>query len=124
MPPKAQAGGGARSRCPYFHAAVELIGRRWTGAIVEVLLQEPEPRRFGEIATAIPELSDRLLSQRLKDLEAHGIVERHLEAGRGGHPEYALTPMGRSLEPAVRELKAWGRAWLDREDGDFRPRGQ
>src|SRR5690348_17067346 len=120
MPPKAQADGG--TLCPYYHAAVELLGRRWTGAIVEILLQaEDRPLRFGEIATAIPELSDRLLSQRLKDLEAAGIVERHTCPSRAGNARYALTPKGRSLQPAVAELKAWGRRWLDTADTEFRP---
>ena len=121
MPPKAHADGGARSCCPHYHAAVELIGRRWTGAIIEVLLEAGRPLRFGEIAAAIPELSDRLLSERLKDLERHGIVERHAEPARPPHSRYALTPMGRSLQPAVAELKAWGRRWLDTADIRFGP---
>jgi DNA-binding HxlR family transcriptional regulator len=123
MPPQAQADGGTLSCCPHYHAAVELLGRRWTGAIVEILLQagDDRPLRFGEIAAAIPELSDRLLSQRLKDLEATGVVEKHTCPNRAGNARYALTPMGRSLQPAVAELKAWGRRWLDTADSEFRP---
>ena len=56
------------SVCPYFHEAVELVGKRWTGAIVDALL--PAPMRFSEIAHAIPQISDRLLSMRLRELEA------------------------------------------------------
>ena len=65
--------------CPYYHEAVELIGRRWTGAIVAVLM-DGGSMRFSEIAHAVPELSDRLLSERMKELEARGIVERHVHA--------------------------------------------
>ena len=92
------------SCCPHYHEAVELIGRRWTGAIVAVLL-EAGPLRFSEIGQAVPQLSDRLLSERMKELEARGIVERCTEG-------YALTEMGRALEPAVRELRSWARSWL------------
>src|SRR3712207_5766707 len=90
--------------CPYYHQAVELVGRRWTGAILAVLL-EHEPLRFGEIAEAVPDLSDRLLTQRVRELEDLGLLTR--DDGR-----YALTDMGRELEPAVDALHAWGRRWL------------
>src|SRR3712207_4993895 len=90
--------------CPYYHQAVELVGRRWTGAILAVLL-EHEPMRFGEIADAVPDLSDRLLAQRVKELEARGLLRR--DDGR-----YALTDMGRELEPAVGALQVWARRWL------------
>ncbi|MBI5104622.1 MAG: helix-turn-helix transcriptional regulator [Solirubrobacterales bacterium] len=108
---EAQAG-ALPSCCPLYHEAVELIGRRWTGAIVEVLLQGGA-LRFSEIAHAVPELSDRLLSERLKDLEARGVVSRQVEPGPPIRVRYELTDMGRSLEPALTELKAWARRWLD-----------
>src|SRR5260370_42653154 len=63
-----------RAFCPRFHHAVELIGRRWTGAIVRVMLQGPH--RFSELAAAVPGISERLLSQRLRELEAEGLVVR------------------------------------------------
>jgi DNA-binding HxlR family transcriptional regulator len=100
--------------CPYYHRAVELIGKRWTGAIVGVLLHGP--MRFSEIAHAVPELSDRLLSERMKELEAHGVVERTVVPGPPVRVEYGLTEMGRELEPALSELKAWARRWLDAPD--------
>jgi DNA-binding HxlR family transcriptional regulator len=100
--------------CPYYHRAVELIGKRWTGAIVGVLLHGP--LRFSEIAQAVPELSDRLLSERMKELEAHGVVERTVVPGPPVRVEYGLTEMGRELEPALSELKAWARRWLDAPD--------
>ena len=74
---------GARtaSPCPLYHDAVELIGRRWTGAIVAVLL-ETGPLRFRQIAQAVPDLSDRLLAERMRELEARGLVTRtELEVG-------------------------------------------
>jgi DNA-binding HxlR family transcriptional regulator len=94
--------------CPLFHDAVELIGRRWTGAILAVLLQHG-PLRFGQIAQAVPDLSDRLLAQRMRELEARGLVTRtELPVG----VEYALTEMGRDLEAAIGELRGWARRWL------------
>lgn len=97
--------------CPYYHEAVELIGRRWTGAIVSVLIHR-STLRFGEIAEAVPELSDRLLSERMKELEARGVVHRTVRPGRPVRVEYELTEMGRELAPTVRELERWARRWL------------
>jgi DNA-binding HxlR family transcriptional regulator len=97
--------------CPLYHEAIELIGRRWTGAIVSVLIHRTT-LRFGEIADSVPELSDRLLSERMKELEARGVVTRTVRPGRPVRVEYELTEMGRELAPAVRELEAWARRWL------------
>ena len=97
--------------CPYYHEAVELIGRRWTGAIVGVLIHR-NTLRFGEIADAVPQLSDRLLSERMKELEARGVVRRTVHPGRPVRVEYELTEMGRALAPAVRELERWAQRWL------------
>ena len=97
--------------CPFYHEAVELIGRRWTGAIVAVLLDHG-PLRFSEIAQAVPELSDRLLSERMKELEARGLVARHVEPGPPVRVTYELTAMGHELQPALDELRSWARQWL------------
>ncbi len=97
--------------CPLYHEAVELIGRRWTGAIVAVLL-EGGALRFSEIGHAVPELSDRLLSERMKELEARGVVARMVEPGRPVRVLYELTDMGASLRPALVELGTWARRWL------------
>jgi DNA-binding HxlR family transcriptional regulator len=96
--------------CSAYHAAIELIGKRWTGAIVFVLLDGP--LRFSEVKVLVPDLSDRLLSERLKELEAEGIVERRASEGVPVRIEYGLTEKGRALEPAVRSLKVWARSWL------------
>ncbi|MGI9099109.1 MAG: winged helix-turn-helix transcriptional regulator [Solirubrobacteraceae bacterium] len=114
MQPSSGLAGGAADRppcCPYYHEAIELIGRRWTGAIVSVLIHRTT-LRFGEIAEAVPELSDRLLSERMKELEARGVVLRTVRPGRPVRVEYALTEMGRELAPAVYELERWARRWL------------
>ena len=96
--------------CPHFHAAIELIGKRWTGAIVFVLMDGP--LRFSEVKVLVPDLSDRLLSERLKELEAEGIVNRRVIDEMPVRVEYGLTRKGRALEPAVRSLKVWARSWL------------
>jgi DNA-binding HxlR family transcriptional regulator len=98
--------------CPYLHEAVELVGRRWTGAIIEVLRTEDRPLRFSEIVNAVPGLSDRLCSERMKELEARGLVERTVHPGPPVRVEYALTEMGRGLGPALTELQRWARDWL------------
>ncbi len=95
--------------CPDFHAAIELIGKRWTGAIVSALNERP--MRFGELRKAIPGLSDRLLSQRLRELEDEGLVERAVEAGTPVRVTYSLTAVGDDLGPALRELKVWAKRW-------------
>jgi DNA-binding HxlR family transcriptional regulator len=107
-PPHAQA-----QCCPHYHEAVELIGRRWTGAILDVLLQADEPLRFTELGQAVPPVSDRMLSERLRELEDRGVVTRHVEPGPPVKVCYELTPMGRGLQPALQELKTWAQHWLD-----------
>jgi DNA-binding HxlR family transcriptional regulator len=98
--------------CPRLHEAVELVGKRWTGAILAVMLQGG-PMRFSQIAQAVPALSDRLLSERMKELEARGMVERRVGGVSPARVEYELTPMGRDLAPALGELEAWAHRWLD-----------
>jgi DNA-binding HxlR family transcriptional regulator len=101
--------------CPQYHLAVELIGKRWTGAIVAVLLSEG-PQRFGGLTTAVPGLSDRVLSQRLRELEAEELVARTVHPGPPLRVEYALTPKGVALEPVVRALEQWGQRWMSCEE--------
>ena len=95
--------------CPHFHAAIELIGKRWTGAIVSALTAGP--LRFGELAKAVPGMSDRLLSRRLRELEQEGLVSREVEAGSPVRVSYSLTEAGAELGPALTELKSWARRW-------------
>ena len=102
-----------RRCCPHFHEAVELVGKRWTGAILYVLLGAGGPLRFSEIGHAVPDLSDRLLSERMKELEQRGIVERRVTGTTPVRVEYALTERGRELQPALGELKRWADRWLN-----------
>ena len=100
---------GCNSVCPDFHEAIELIGRRWTGAILCSLIEGP--RRFGELGKVVPGLSDRLLSQRLRELEEEGLVQRDVEAGTPVRVTYSLTETGEALGPAINELKSWAKQW-------------
>lgn len=111
-----EPGSGAPAQvCPRFHAAVELIGRRWAGAILVTLLDGPFYYR--ELGAAVPGMSDRLLSQRLRELEAEGLVERCVHEGPPARVSYDLTDAGRDLEPAIRELHAWAQRWEAAEPG-------
>ena len=103
-------GGRSAGCCPYYHEAVELVGKRWTGAILAVLMDGP--LRFSEVAQAVPELSDRLLSERMKELESRGMVERRVMPGPPLRVEYSLSRMGRELGPALSELERWASRWL------------
>jgi DNA-binding HxlR family transcriptional regulator len=110
-PAERQSEGAARPTCcGKYHSAVELIGKRWTGAILFVLMDGP--LRFSEIKVLVPDLSDRLLSERLKELESVEIVERRVQDGAGTRVDYTLTAKGAALEPVVRSLKGWARSWL------------
>lgn len=106
--------------CPYYHHAVELVGRRWAGVIVRALLGGAT--RFGEIRAAVPGLSDRLLSERLKELEAEGIVTRTVVDDAPVRIEYRLTPKGQALVGVVDALSAWADRWLARAAKPGHPR--
>ncbi|MDO9406808.1 helix-turn-helix domain-containing protein [Patulibacter sp.] len=106
-------GDGTGGCCPQYHRAVELIGRRWTGAIVAVLLAEDDPLRFSELRSAVPGLSDRVLSQRLRELEVEQLVLREVHPGPPVRVAYALTDKGRDLDTVVRALERWGNRWMD-----------
>jgi DNA-binding HxlR family transcriptional regulator len=96
--------------CPHFHAAVELIGRRWAGAILWMLSERPH--YFAELSLAVPKVSDRLLCQRLRELEAEGLVARSVEEnGTRPRVSYSLTEKGRALRPAIQELHDWAQRW-------------
>ena len=100
--------------CPRYHHAVELIGRRWTGAIVRIMLGGAT--RFSDLTVAIPGLSDRMLSERLKELELEGIVQRLVFAETPVRIEYRITDKGRALSAVVDSIGAWAEAWLPLED--------
>jgi DNA-binding HxlR family transcriptional regulator len=95
--------------CAQFHAAVELIGSRWTGAIVRAMLTGV--RRFSDIKQVIPGLSDRMLSERLKELEAEGLVAREVIPETPVRIEYHLTEKGQALAGVVESISAWATEW-------------
>lgn len=98
--------------CPYFHEAVELIGKRWTGVILRELMHGSV--RFSDLRAAVPGLSDRLLSERLKELEAAEVVERRVFPDTPVRIEYHLTQRGRDLEAVVAAVSRWSQRWLAR----------
>lgn len=106
--------------CPKFHRAIELIGKRWTGAIIQTLMDGP--RRFGELLEAVPGLHDRLLSERLKELEHEGVVKRVVYPETPVRIEYDLTSRGRDLEKVVAEVQRWAERWILAPARSGRPR--
>jgi DNA-binding HxlR family transcriptional regulator len=97
--------------CPRFHHAVELIGRRWTGAILRAVMSGAT--RFSDIAHAVPGLSDRLLAERLRELEAEGIVTRVVIPAMPVRVEYHLTEKGESLQAVLGTIAEWAESWID-----------
>ncbi len=93
-----------------FQRAIELIGKRWSGAVVRALL--PSPARFNQLLSGIPGISDRVLTERLRELEAEGIVERLVDPGPPVRVSYRLTPRGRALEPVLSSVESWAEKWL------------
>jgi len=96
--------------CVRFHRAVELIGGRWTGAVIQLLFHGR--MRFAELRAAIPEISDRMLSERLRELEAEGIVARIVVPDTPVRVEYELTEKGRALEHALAAVGKWAERWV------------
>ena len=100
----------ASSFCPRFHKAVELIGGRWTGAILRALLGGRV--RYKQLRDAVPDISDRMLSERLRELEAEGIVTRSVIPEPPIRVEYSLTEKGRALEPSLDAISRWADDWV------------
>ena len=100
-----------RPLCSKFHRASELIGRRWTGAIIFVLMESR--CRFATLRKEIPDITDRMLSERLFELEQEGIVERTVIPETPVRVEYALTRKGRELAAAVDAIGDWARKWIE-----------
>jgi DNA-binding HxlR family transcriptional regulator len=96
--------------CGRFHRASELIGRRWTGAILYVLLRSR--CRFATLRSAIPGITDRMLSERLQELEQEGVVERTVVPATPVRVEYALTDKGRALAPAIDAIAEWAERFV------------
>jgi DNA-binding HxlR family transcriptional regulator len=99
----------AQSACPFFHAAVELIGKRWNGVVLQALLGGCQ--RFREIRAEIPDITDAMLSQRLRELEDAGLVRREVIEARPVEIRYGLTEVGRRLSPVIDAIAEWGADW-------------
>ena len=95
--------------CHRYHEAIELIGRRWTGAIIFLLLRSR--CRFATLRDGIPEITDRMLSERLQELEQNAIVERTVIPETPVRVEYSLTKKGRALADAVEAISVWADKW-------------
>jgi DNA-binding HxlR family transcriptional regulator len=105
--------------CPKFHATIELIGRRWNGAILLAIIRGAD--RFKDVLDAVPGLSERLLAQRLKELEQARIIERDVRPSTPVRITYRLTPRGTELASAIEPLLAWGDRWIDPAPSDTAP---
>ena len=106
--------------CARFHRAVELIGGRWTGAVIQLLF--PGRMRFAQLRAAIPDISDRMLSERLRELETERIIERIVIPDTPVRVEYELTEKGRALEHALAAVGKWAEKWVaDPEPAAARP---
>lgn len=96
--------------CTLFQRAVEFIGRRWNGAIIYVLLDGP--CRFNELLSRVPNISDRLLTERLRELEAAGMVTRDVQPGPPVRVVYELTDAGRALIDVIQAIASWAQQWM------------
>jgi len=97
--------------CGRFHKASELIGRRWSGAIIFLMLRRR--CRYGTLREAIPDITDRMLSQRLQELEREGILELLVIPETPVRVEYALTRKGKALGKAINAITDWAHTWID-----------
>jgi DNA-binding HxlR family transcriptional regulator len=102
--------------CRRYHAAIELIGARWTGAILRVLFTDQH--RYAQIKAAVPGLSDTMLAERLRSLEADGLVERRVIPSSPVQVEYHLTEKGLDLAPVLDAVVAWSHRWIPLPDDE------
>lgn len=96
--------------CPRYEHAAQLLGKRWTGLLLNALLEGP--RRFCELTSLVEGLSDRVLSDRLRELETENIVQRIVYPQIPVRVEYQLTEKGRALKPVVDAIHAWAQEWI------------
>ena len=98
------------SICPRYEHAIQLLGKRWTGLLLDALMEGP--RRFCELTTTVEGLSDRVLSDRLRELEVEGVVERIVYPQIPVRVEYKLTEKGLALKPVVEAIHEWAEKWV------------
>jgi DNA-binding HxlR family transcriptional regulator len=101
----------SHAMCPRYEHAIQLLGKRWTGLILDALLQGPQ--RFCEMTAAVDGLSDRVLSDRLRELELEGIIERIVYPQIPVRVEYRLTEKGSNLQPVIEAIHHWAEEWID-----------
>ena len=100
--------------CPRYEHAAQLLGKRWTGLLLNALLEGP--RRFCELTALVEGLSDRVLSDRLRELETEGIVQRIVYPQIPVRVEYQLTEKGRGLKPVIDAIHMWAQEWIPLSD--------
>ena len=100
--------------CPKFHYTIELIGKRWTGAIIHIIMADT--RRFHDIRDMIPQVSDRMLSERLKELEQAGLIQRTVYPETPVRIEYSISEKGLALKPVMDEISTWSATHVSQED--------
>ncbi|MFC5702951.1 winged helix-turn-helix transcriptional regulator [Cohnella faecalis] len=96
--------------CPKYESAADLLGKKWTGLIIRVLLGGP--KRFKDIKGQIPDMSDKMLTDRMKELESLGILTRTVYPEMPVRIEYELTEKGRGLEEVIQSIQNWGEEWM------------
>lgn len=99
--------------CLRYQHAIEMLSKRWTALILKVMMAGP--LRFSELAEQLGVVSDRMLSERLKDLEQEGVVERRVVPEMPVRVEYSLTEKGKALGPVVEAIEIWGNEWVELE---------
>lgn len=112
--PATPASAGIDPYCPFYAAAMDQLGRRWAGAVLRALITGG--MRFRDLAKTIPGVTDRMLSQRLKDLEAGGLVERVVHPSTPVQVEYRLTAKGATLGDVLLHLNQWALDWITLPD--------
>jgi DNA-binding HxlR family transcriptional regulator len=96
--------------CPRYEHAVQILGKRWTGLLLDALMHGP--RRFCELTALVEGLSDRVLSDRLRELEVEGIVKRAVYPQIPVRVEYQLTEKGYALKPVIDAIHTWAQQWV------------
>jgi DNA-binding HxlR family transcriptional regulator len=97
--------------CPRYEHAIQILGKRWTGLLLHALMEGP--RRFCELTSIVERLSDRVLSDRLRELEMEGIVSRVVYPQIPVRVEYQLTEKGRALKPVIDAIHTWAERWVE-----------
>lgn len=99
--------------CPKFEKTFGILGKKWNGLIIDVLLNEG-PQRFKDLALKVEKCSDRVLVERLRELQEDGLVLR--QVATDGRPIYCLTAQGEDLRPIMEGIHTWAEKWFSLAD--------